>query len=325
MDGPTNRPDRAERKSAHRLLSWTWPLWPALVAGLLYWRTDDSNSGLPPAAVNSPRPIRDGMVRLPGGRFSMGCDQAPAADARPAHDVVISPFWLDERPVTNAQFARFVEATDYITTAEQRGRADVFDPNAKRWTNRDGAQWRQPGGPDTTITGRDDDPVVQVGWHDAMAYAAWASKRLPTEAEWEYAARGGLHDADYPWGREELVDGRYYANYWQGRFPFNDEGDDGFRQIAPVGSYPANPFGLLDMAGNVWQWCADWYDADYYRESPSDDPAGAAHGRHRVARGGSWLSARHTYHGCRVWARRHLAAGGCDNQTGFRCARDGVL
>jgi formylglycine-generating enzyme required for sulfatase activity len=262
------------------------------------------------------------MVRIPAGRFWMGNDYADQLDQRPMREVAIDEFWLDRHEVTNAEFARFVAATHYLTTAEQLGRSHVFDPLAKAWKTVAGADWRHPRGPDSSILGRDDHPVVQVSGHDATAYARWAGKRLPTEAEWEYAARGGLFDAAYPWGREARPDGRYLANTWQGWFPDEDLGGDGHRGLAPVGGFPPNRFGLFDMSGNVWEWCADWYAADAYQRGAVANPAGPDEGRRRVRRGGSWLCAPNWSDGPKVSTRDSAAPDASANHLGFRCARD---
>ncbi len=192
----------------------------------------------------------------------------------------------------------------------------------KQWVSTPGADWKHPLGPHSTTLGYERLPVTQVSWHDAVAYAAWAGKRLPTEAEWEYAARGGLFDADYPWGRVEKPDGTYQANYWQGWFPDQDLGRDGFRTPAPVKSYFANRYGLYDMAGNVWEWCGDWYAADYYQHSSAANPSGPCAGSMRVQRGGSWLCAENASAGLRVWSRGREMPDAAHNHAGFRCAKD---
>jgi formylglycine-generating enzyme len=262
--------------------------------------------------------------RLPFG----GSD--PMVDARPIHRVRVAGFWIDTHEVTNAQFAAFVKATGYRTVAERPPRPEdfpgappenlvagsiVFAPptqpvplrdgsggaHLRWWSYVPGASWRHPGGPETSIEGHDDDPVVHVAYEDAEAYANWAGKRLPTEAEWEFAARGGLAGATYPWGDEFQPDGRWMANTWQGRFPQENTAADGFSGIAPVGQYPANGYGLHDMSGNVWEWCSDWYRPDTYardaRAGVASDPAGPADSfdpqepgqAKRVQRGGSFL------------------------------------
>jgi formylglycine-generating enzyme required for sulfatase activity len=229
---------------------------------------------------------------------------------------------MDHHEVTNQQFSEFVDQTGYITTAQQVGKAQVFDADKRRWSTVAGADWQHPEGPNSSLIGRQMQPAVQVSWHDARAYAAWAKKRLPTEAEWERAARGGLYDTDFPWGREETPGGRYQANYWQGWFPDTDRGVDGFVQLAPVGSFPPNRLGLHDMAGNVWEWCADWYGDTAYQASPTAQPRGPADGTERVLRGGSWLCAENYSPGIRVSTRHHAPPTQCSNHIGFRCAGD---
>jgi sulfatase modifying factor 1 len=264
--------------------------------------------------------VVDGMARLPGGSFAMGsADSAP--DQRPVHRVKLSRFWLDAHPVTNRQYAEFVEATQHKTTAEARVNSLVFDPTTAAWQEVAGADWRHPRGPNDSLVGKEDYPVVHVSWFDAVAYATWAGKRLPTEAEFEYAARAGLADCRYPWGRSLLPDNKLMANFWQGGAEQPDRGLDGFAGLAPVGSYPANRWGLCDMAGNVWCWCADWYAPDAYGQSLSRDPQGPATGTERVRRGGSWLSPAPYDGALEVSERGHAPPEQSTNHTGFRCAR----
>lgn len=280
----------------------------------------------PPRTIPPPPPIHletvAGMVHIPAGRFWMGSYASGQVDQRPLHEVELDAFWLDAYEVTNRQFAEFVAATGYVTTAERAGKSHVFDPRENVWKVVLGADWRHPLGSNSSLAGRDHHPVVQVSWHDALAYARWAGKRLPTEAEWEYAARGGLFDVDYPWGRTEKVDDKYQANAWQGWFPDEDLAVDGFRDIAPVGSFPANRFGLFDMAGNVWEWCADWYADDAYQRHVLRNPTGPESGQQRVRRGGSWLCAPNWSDGLRVSTRNSGAPQAAANHVGFRCASD---
>ncbi len=283
-------------------------VWLALFAGAPERET--------PSDSRRATPSDDGMVRLTGGTFRMGSDVCKSADERPAHDVSVGPFRMDTHEVTNRQFRRFVEATGYRTTAEQRGFSNVFHREREEWVRMERADWRHPGGPDTALYGRDEYPVVHVSWHDATAYAAWSDGRLPSEAQWEYAARSGLRDADFPWGHDELVDGRYRANTRQhGKQP----DADGFDGPAPVASYPASRFGLYDQSGNVWEWCADWYSADFYRAGPTDDPTGPADGTHRIVRGGSYLSPENFRCGHHVSARHRLDPDATYAHVGFRC------
>ncbi len=293
----------------------------ALVASAVWasgrWRRD-RRADSPCADVAVPARHLGGMVPVPGGTFRMGSDLSADPDQRPAHDVYVGAFRIDEHEVTNRQFAEFVDQTGYITTAEQRGWSHVFDRRDARWIRQPGADWRHPRGPDSALHGRDEYPVVHISWYDAQAYARWAGKRLPTEAEWEYAARSALRDAKYPWGRDELIDGRYQANYRQhGQQP----AADGFEAAAPVRSFPASPFGLYDMSGNVWEWCGDWYDEDCYREGPGRNPTGPAQGRQRVLRGGSWLSPENYRFGHHVSTREKRAPEETYEHIGFRCVR----
>jgi sulfatase modifying factor 1 len=318
-----------------------------------------------------PGPAPPGMAWIPGGEFSMGCADPrrlpfggsdPMVDARPIHRVRVAGFWIDIHEVTNAQFAAFVKATGYRTVAERPPRPEdfpgappenlvagsiVFAPptqpvplrdgtggaHLRWWSYVPGASWRHPGGPDSSIEGRDDDPVVHVAYEDAEAYATWAGKRLPTEAEWEFAARGGLAGATYPWGDEFQPDGRWMANTWQGRFPLENTEADGFAGIAPVGKYPANGYGLHDMSGNVWEWCSDWYRPDTYardaRAGLASDPAGPADSfdpqepgqAKRVQRGGSFLCSDQYCSRYIVGTRGKGEIASSTNHIGFRCVK----
>ncbi|VTR98511.1 Uncharacterized protein OS=Singulisphaera acidiphila (strain ATCC BAA-1392 / DSM 18658 / VKM B-2454 / MOB10) GN=Sinac_5052 PE=4 SV=1: FGE-sulfatase [Tuwongella immobilis] len=293
----------------------------------------------------------DGMVWIPGGRFVMGSSDGPA-DEQPPHPVSVSAFWMDRTEVTNAQFRKFVEATGYQTVAErpvdpaQYGLppaekippfSAVFDaaipevdlrrpadePHPPWWKRVNGACWRHPEGPNSSIEGKDNHPVVQIAYLDALAYCKWAGKRLPTEAEWEFAARGGLDQKTYVWGDVQPgADGVWQANIWQGKFPRENAISDGFRGSAPVASFAANGYGLFDMSGNVWEWCEDWYDPNYYRISTSINPIGPMDGTTRVMRGGSFLCAD-------IYCRRYLPAArhandpdSAANHIGFRCVKD---
>jgi sulfatase modifying factor 1 len=282
-----------------------------------------------------------------------GPDRMP--DARPIHRVLIDGFWMDQSEVTNEQFARFVEATGYSTIAERTPRKEdfpnapaenlvpgsvVFRPTPQRvslidhyqwWEYVPGANWRHPLGPVSDIKGHEKYPVVHVAWDDAAAYAQWAGKRLPTEAEWEFAARGGLKDEPYTWGRELNPDGKWMANTYQGEFPVRDLALDGFAGIAPVGQFPPNAFGLFDMAGNVWEWCADWYQPDYYRSSLashiSRNPLGPSSSfdpsepgvPKRVQRGGSFLCNDQYCTRYLVGSRGKGEPSTGSNHLGFRC------
>lgn len=290
------------------------------------------------------------MVLIKATRFTMGSDDG-GDDELPKHDVKIRAFWMDRTEVTNAEFERFVKATGYLTTAEKPGPdgqpagAFVFAPPAtpitdfkketQWWKFVPGTNWRHPEGPQSDLTGREKYPVVQVTWADARAYAQWAGKRLPTEAEWECAARGGVERQRFPWGNDLFRDGKWAMNAWQGKFPAEDTGVDGFRGLAPVASYVANGYGLYDVTGNVAEWCNDWYMPNYYkltargsqsRDNPSGpgqsvDPDEPGIWKH-VIRGGSWLSTEESGSAFRSAARGKLAPDVPLPTVGFRCAKD---
>jgi len=297
------------------------------------------------------------MKTLSGGTFRMGSDTAPERDQRPVHQVRLAPFKMDVYQVTNRQFQLFVRETHYETTAERLGWSFVFHTERKAWVRMVGVNWQNPSGnnPYTgldsgTMTAMLDLPVVHVSWDDAQAFCKWAKKRLPTEAEWEYAAKGGLLDALYPWGNQRQAEGKYFANYWQGRFPDENTGADGFFGLAPVGSFAPNRYGIWDMGGNVWEWCDDRYAADYYWRCPLENPPGPSaeegesitvarssirkeNGQYvgetmggmdtvalRVIRGGSFLSAENSDAGYRTTARGNQPQPLSFQDVGFRCA-----
>ncbi len=309
---------------------------------------------------------RLGMKWIPGGQFTMGTDAENAwPDEKPSHQVHVDGFWIDETEVTNSQFRQFIEATGYLTTAERIPTVDeilaqmppgtpapdpkllvpgalVFTPSDRavpldnlsqwwRWTP--GANWQHPEGPDSDLTGRDDHPVVQVSWDDAKAFAVWAGKRLPTEAEWEFAARGGLDRKRYVWGNESPDDGKPKMNVWQGTFPFRNTKEDGFVGTSPAKSYPPNGYGLYDTAGNVWEWCSDWYDRFAYRERLTTpltlNPVGPNASRDpsrpemplRSQRGGSFLCNDSYCTRYRPSARHGCTPDTGMSHTGFRCAQ----
>ena len=279
------------------------------------------------------------MVDLPGGTFRMGtADRWTYSEdgEGPVHDVKLSPFTIDATAVTNERFAEFVDATGYRTDAERFEWAFVFGgllPDdfeetrgvaaAPWWREVYGADWAHPEGPHSNVDDRDDHPVVQVSWRDASAYCAWAGKRLPTEAEWEYAARGGLDGAVFPWGDDLEPGGVHRMNVWQGTFPTENTLADGFLGTAPVDAFAPNAFGLYNMTGNVWEWCADWYDPGFYARSPGENPTGPEQGTHRVMRGGSYLCHASYCRRYRVGARSGNGPDASVGNLGFRCVSDG--
>jgi formylglycine-generating enzyme len=323
-----------------------------------------------PTAVNrsqAPGTAPSGMVWIPGGEFSMGIEDPRGHpeggmqsmdDARPIHRVYVDGFWMDQTDVTNEEFARFVKATGYVTVAERKPRAEDYpdalpenlvagsvvftapdhpvelDNSYQWWRYVPGANWRHPLGPGSNIKGREKYPVVQVAYEDALAYAKWAGKRLPTEAEWEFAARGGLSGDLYAWGNDFQPHGKWMANTHQGSFPLNDSGADGYAGIAPVAQFPANDYGLFDMAGNVWQWTSDWYRGDYYEQlaasgvarnpqgpESSYDPSEPTEHK-RVLRGGSFLCTSQYCSRYLVGSRGKGEVTSGANHLGFRCVRD---
>jgi sulfatase modifying factor 1 len=264
----------------------------------------------------------------------------PADGETPVHDVRLEDFRMDATAVTNAQFATFVKDSGHVTGAEEFGVSAVFhlafsaSPGVDErdvvnraagtpwWLAVRGASWRHPEGPGSDVDKRANHPVVHVSWYDAQAYAAWAGKRLPTEAEWEYAARGGLAGARYAWGDDLVPRGRWLCNIWQGTFPRVNTAEDGHLTTAPVKSYASNGLGLFETAGNVWEWCADWFDADYYARSPGGDPQGPDDGEAKVMRGGSYLCHESYCHRYRVAARSSNTPESTSGNIGFRCAGD---
>ena len=291
-----------------------------------------------PGPVAAGRSTR-GQIRLAGGEFAMGDafgEGYPADGETPVHPVRLPPFHIDETAVTNAQFAAFVKATGHVTDAERYGSSAVFHlvvaaPSADVlgsaagtpwWINVRDACWRRPEGARSGIAERQNHPVVHVSWNDAAAYARWAGKRLPTEAEWEYAARGGLAGRRYAWGDELTPGGRWRCNIWQGEFPHHNTAEDGHATTAPVKAYRPNGYGLWNTAGNVWEWCADWFSPSYYAESPPADPKGPAAGETRVLRGGSYLCHDSYCNRYRVAARSSNTPDSSSGNLGFRCAND---
>ena len=266
----------------------------------------------PPAGVQVPA----GMVYVPGGVTHIGAEDGLPAE-QPVFEAAVEPFFMDAHPVTVAEFRRFVEATGYRTEAERLGDAGVLDADGE-WRLVPGATWRHPRGPGAPPA-RGDHPVTQVSWNDAAAYARWAGKRLPTEVEWEHAARGG-RDArqPYAWGARLVEHGAYRANTWQGSFPDLDTGEDGYVGTSPVGAFGATPLGLVDMGGNVWEWTADWFRPYADRDTPYVPDAGSE----RAQRGGSFLCNPSYCHGYRVSARSHSTPETALFHVGFRCVKD---
>ncbi|HQR07705.1 MAG TPA: formylglycine-generating enzyme family protein [Gemmatales bacterium] len=340
--------------------------------GVVYGATKFFNSS---ADINTAGPAargqiikKDGMVLIPAGEFIMGTEgQAANRNEQPAHRVKISSFWMDENEVTNAQFRKFVEAAKYVTTAEKAPEWEelkqqlppgtpkppaemlvagsmVFVPTKQpvptnnpalwwKWTP--GACWNHPEGPQSNLEGRENHPVVHVSWFDATEYAKWAGKRLPTEAEWEYASRGGKSSQKFSWGNEGLTDtDGTKANIWQGNFPNQNTKVDGWERTAPVKTYPPNGFELYDMAGNAWEWCSDWYRADAYAQRANskviDNPKGPTesldpnepYAPKRVIRGGSFLCHVTYCESYRNAARRGNSPDTGMSHVGFRCVQD---
>lgn len=280
----------------------------------------------------------DDMVALPGGSFLMGTDDEigfPADGEGPIREVRVDPFSIDRHAVSNAQFAGFIDDTGYVTVAERFGWSFVFHlfvpknairrgkvrkvPGLDWWYAVEGSYWRKPEGSGSGIDDRMDHPAVHISWFDAVAYAKWAGKRLPTEAEWEYAARGGLVQKRYVWGDDLTPDGEHRCNIWQGTFPRVNTHDDGFVGTCPVDSYEPNGFGLHNMAGNVWEWCADWWSATYHVTGPRDNPTGPENGEARVMRGGSYLCHDSYCNRYRVAARTSNTPDSSTGNLGFRC------
>ncbi|WP_210571057.1 formylglycine-generating enzyme family protein [Streptomyces sp. GESEQ-4] len=297
-----------------------------------------------PVALSAPPPTvtsggsAEGMVPLPGGEFLMGAEDSegfPADGEGPVRAVRLDAFRIDACAVTNEQFAAFVDDTGHTTDAERFGWSYVFAgflPGALRrgaprpeqapwWCGIEGATWQRPEGPGSTVEDRGDHPVVHVSWQDAAAYAAWAGKRLPTEAEWEYAARGGLEQRRYPWGDELNPGGEFRCNIWRGTFPTKNTADDGYRGTAPVDAFDPNGFGLHNVSGNVWEWCADWWATDH-TTAHRTNPTGPRSGTAKVIRGGSHMCHRSYCNRYRVAARSANTPDSTSGHMGFRCAQD---
>lgn len=296
------------------------------------------------------RGSKTNMVYIPGGKFWMGSVDGQT-DEKPVHEAEVEGFWMDKTEVTNEEFEKFVRATGYITIAERKPDPKdfpgvplealvpgsiIFTPppgevslenHMAWWSYVPGANWRHPQGPDSNIKGLEKHPVVHVAWDDAMAYCKWVGKRLPTEAEWEYASRGGLDRKPFIWGDDKVPNNKWQGNIWQGQFPNENQLADGFKITSPVASYPTNGFGLFDMGGNVWEWCADWYRPDYYEVSVKKNPPGPNDSfdpnepgmAKRVTRGGSYLCSELYCTGYRPSARMKTSPDTSLSHTGFRC------
>jgi formylglycine-generating enzyme len=284
--------------------------------------------------------FKDKMVLLPGGEFLMGTDDTegfPADGEGPIRKVKVDPFYMDSYAVTNAEFQKFSEETGYQTDAEKYNWSFVFHlflpselkvrekqlPNSPWWFAVDGSFWYQPEGPGSTIEDRMDHPVIHVSWNDAVAFCEWAGKRLPTEAEWEFAARGGFIQKKYPWGDELTPGGEHQCNIWQGQFPVENTAEDGFVGTAPSKSFPANGYGLFNMVGNVWEWCSDWFAKNVEQNAPTN-PTGPANGEAKVIRGGSYLCHESYCNRYRVAARSSNTIDSSTGNTGFRCVADNI-
>lgn len=278
------------------------------------------------------------MIKLSGGKFLMGTDAEegfPADGEGPVREITLDSFYIDETTVTNFQFDEFIKSTNYKTEAERFGWSFVFygllsEEDQKSdyqvaaqtpwWCAIQGAQWNHPEGKNSAINERMDHPVVHVSWNDAQAYCQWAGKRLPTEAEWEFAARGGLVQKKFPWGDELTPGGEYRCNIWQGNFPTFNSLEDGYLGTAPAKSFKPNDFGLYNMAGNVWEWCNDWFSPDFHKTEKRKNPVGPRKGEAKVMRGGSFLCHDSYCNRYRVAARSSNTIDSSTSNIGFRCA-----
>ncbi len=302
---------------------------------------ENSSKGSDQPVVSSSQAVsRDNMIRMPGGSFLMGTDDDegfPADGEGPVREITLSAFYIDATTVTNARFDEFVKANNYITEAERFGWSFVFyqllseedrkkdhrvAASAPWWYAVQGATWKAPEGKKSDINERMDHPVVHVSWNDAMAYCQWAGKRLPTEAEWEYAARGGLLQKKFPWGDDLMQDGEHHCNIWQGNFPEYNSLEDGYLGTAPAKSFRPNGYGLYNVSGNIWEWCNDWFSPDFHKTDTRNNPKGPLQGQAKVMRGGSFLC-HHSYcNRYRVAARSSNTPDSSTSNMGFRCVVD---
>jgi sulfatase modifying factor 1 len=279
----------------------------------------------------------EGMIKLDGGAFLMGTESKegfPADGEGPIREVIVDSFYMDTYPVTNRQFAEFTQQTGYQTEAERFDWSFVFHTHIPRelvedtvrgvtwWCKVRGACWRRPEGPVSSVDSRPDYPVTHVSWNDATEYSRWAGKRLPTEAEWEYAARGGLEQKTYPWGDELTPGGRHLCNIWQGEFPNVDTAEDGYSAPAPVNTYPPNGYGFYTITGNAWEWCSDWFHPAYHITATRKNPVGPLEGTAKVMKGGSYLCHKSYCNRYRVAARTSNTSDSSTTNISFRCVRD---
>lgn len=303
-------------------------------------RGSDAQVREPAVEAGSESNSTEGMLKLPGGSFLMGTDTDegfPDDGEGPVREVQVDSFWIDATAVTNADFAEFVRATGYKTDAERYNWSFVFEnflpkklqkqdlpysSDTPWWKGVERAYWKKPEGPQSSISNRMDHPAVHISWNDARAYCKWAGKRLPTEAEWEYAARGGLEQKKFPWGDELTPGGEHRCNVWQGTFPDKNTAEDGYDGTAPARSFKPNNFGLYNISGNIWEWTGDWFSASYPLLRISDNPTGPGRGDAKVIRGGSYLCHKSYCNRYRVAARSGNTPDSSTGNMGFRCVKD---
>ncbi len=303
---------------------------------------DSNNNGkiITSKQLGTSKENTEDMIYLPGGEFIMGSESKKGfiSDGEgPTRKIYVDGFYIDATTVTNEEFSLFTNETGYITEAEKYGWSFVFHlfltneakkqetkvvQEAPWWRAIQGANWQHPEGIGSTIYNRMDHPVVHVSWNDAIEYCKWAGKRLPTEAEWEYAARGGLEQQAYPWGNELCPNGKHFCNIWQGDFPNHNTGEDGYVTTSPAKSFPPNGFGLYNVAGNVWEWCSDWFSSTTYKSSENTNPQGPKKGDTKVIRGGSYLCHKSYCNRYRVAARSFNTPDSSTAHMGFRCVVD---